>query len=174
MLASILGTKVGEGIEIVSLGTTEALVAAVTRREVDGFAWAIDLHLDLEEKGLGRIIFLFSDYFGTKWHELAFATIEDVMKKNPEMIRRFINYWRDVVRYYLLNRDRAIALMMEAPPKGVGYSHKIAERIYDMYVYNYFGAPIKAALENIDYWSKQTGLVKNPPPIEKWYTTDFL
>jgi hypothetical protein len=43
-----------------------------------------------------------------------------------------------------------------------------------MYILNYFGAPVRAALENIDYWSKQTGIVKSPPPIEKWYTTDFL
>jgi ABC-type nitrate/sulfonate/bicarbonate transport system substrate-binding protein len=174
MLASILGTKVGEGIEAVSLGTTDAIVAAVMRGEVDGFPWTIDLHLDLEEKGVGRIIFLFNDYFGTKWHELAFATTEDVMKRNPETIRRFINYWRDVVKYYMLNRDKAIALMMESPPKGLGYSRKTAERYYDIYLHNYFGAPIKAALENVDYWSKQTGLVKSPLPIEKWYTTDFL
>jgi ABC-type nitrate/sulfonate/bicarbonate transport system substrate-binding protein len=96
------------------------------------------------------------------------------MKRNPEAIRRFINYWRDAVRYYLLNRDRAIALMTETPPKGLGYSRKTAERHYDIYLHNYFGAPIKAALENIDYWSKLTGLFKNPPPIEKWYTTEFL
>jgi ABC-type nitrate/sulfonate/bicarbonate transport system substrate-binding protein len=174
MLAAILGTKVGEGIEAVSLGTTDAIVAAVTRGEVDGFPWTLDLHLDLEEKGLGRIIFLYNDYFGTNWHELAFATTEDVMKRNPEVIRRFINYWRDVVRYYMLNRDKAITLMMESPPKGLGYSRKVAERYYDIYIHNYFGAPVKAALENVDYWAKQTGLVKNPPPIEKWYTTEFL
>jgi NitT/TauT family transport system substrate-binding protein len=150
MLANILGTKVGEGIEAVSLGTMDALVAAVTRGEVDGFPWTLDLHLDLEEKGLGRIIFFFRDYFGTNWHELVFATTEDVIKKNPEMIRRFINYWRDVVKYYMLNRDKAIALMMESPPKGLGLSRKVAERHYGLYLHNYFGAPIKAALENIE------------------------
>ena len=174
MLASILGTKVGEGIEAVSLGTTDAIVAAVARGEIDGFPWGLDLTMNVEEKGLGRIIFLFSEYFGANWHEYAFVTTEDVMKRNPEAIRRFINYWRAAVRYYLLNRDRAIAMMTESPPKGPGYSRKTAERYYDMFIYNYFGAPIKAALENIDYWSKQTGLVKNPPPIEKWYTTEFL
>jgi len=174
MLANILGTKVGEGIEAVSLGTIDAIVAALTRREIDGFPWSMAVHLTLEEKGLGRIIFLFSDYFGTNWHERVFATTEDVIKKNPEMIRRFINYWRDVVRYYMLNRDKAIALITKDPPEGLGYSRKVAERYYDVYIHNYFGAPVKAALENIDYWSKQTGLVKNPPPIEKWYTTDFL
>jgi ABC-type nitrate/sulfonate/bicarbonate transport system substrate-binding protein len=174
MLARILGTKVGEGIEAVSIGEIEALVAALTRGEIDGFPWSVSRTLDLEEKGLGRIIFYFRDYFGTNWHELSVATTEDVIKKNPEMIRRFINYWRDAVRYYMLNRDKAIALMTKDPPEGVGYSRKTAEKYYDMYIPNYFGAPIKAALENIDYWSKQTGLVKNPPPIEKWYTTDFL
>jgi ABC-type nitrate/sulfonate/bicarbonate transport system substrate-binding protein len=174
ILAHILGTKVGEGIEAVSIGEIDAIVAALTRGEIDGFPWSLDLHLNLEDKGIGRIIFLFSDYFGTNWHEFAFATTEDVMKRNPEIIRRFINYWRDVVRYYLLNKDKAIALMMEAPPKGLGYSRKVTEKYYDVYIYNYFGAPIKAALENVDYWSKQTGIVKNPPPIEKWYTTEFL
>jgi ABC-type nitrate/sulfonate/bicarbonate transport system substrate-binding protein len=174
ILASILGTKVGEGIEAVSIGEIEALVAALTRREIDGFPWSLERTLELEEKGLGRIIFHFSDYFGTNWHERALATTEDVIKKNPEMIRRFINYWRDVVRYYMLNRDKAIALVTESPPKGLGYSRKVAEKYYDMYILNYFGAPVRAALENIDYWSKQTGIVKSPPPIEKWYTTDFL
>jgi ABC-type nitrate/sulfonate/bicarbonate transport system substrate-binding protein len=174
ILASILGTKVGEGIEAVSLGTLDAIVAALTRGEIDGFPWSIPYHLNLEEKGVGRIIFYFRDYFGTNWHERCFATTEDVIKKNPEMIRRFINYWRDAVRYYMLNRDKAITLMTKDPPEGHGYSRKVAESFYDMYIHNYFGAPIKAALENIDYWSKQTGLVKNPPPIEKWYTTDFL
>ena len=174
ILANILGTKVGEGIEAVSLGEIQAIVAALTRGEIDGFPWAIALHLDLEEKGLGRIIFLLRDYFGTNWHERVFATTEDVIKKNPEMIRRFINYWRDVVRYYMLNRDKAIALLTKDPPEGLGLSRKVAEKYYDLYIPNYFGAPVKAALENIDYWSKQTGIVKNPPPIEKWYTTDFL
>jgi ABC-type nitrate/sulfonate/bicarbonate transport system substrate-binding protein len=174
MLARILGTKVGEGIEAVSIGAAEAIVAALTRGEIDGFPWVVNLHLDLEEKGLGRIIFFFRDYFGTNWHEQCFATTEDVITKNPEMIRRLINYWRDVVRYYVLNRDKAIALMMESPPEGLGYSRKVAERYYEMYIPNYFGAPVKAALENVDYWLKQTGIVKNPPPIEKWYTTEFL
>jgi ABC-type nitrate/sulfonate/bicarbonate transport system substrate-binding protein len=174
MLARILGTKVGEGIEAVSIGEIEALVAALTRGEIDGFPWSLERTLELEEKGVGRIIFHFSDYFGTNWHERALATTEDVIKKNPEMIRRFINYWRDAVRYYMLNRDKAIALMTKDPPEGLGLSRKVAERYYDMYIPNYFGAPIKAALENINYWTKQTGLVKSPPPIEKWYTTDFL
>jgi len=174
MLARILGTKVGEGIEAVSIGEFEALVAALTRGEIDGFPWSVSRTLDLEEKGLGRILFFFSDYFGTNWHELSVATTEDVIKKNPEMIRRFINYWRDVVRYYMLNRDKAIALLTKDPPEGLGLSRKVAEKYYDLYIPNYFGAPVKAALENIDYWSKQTGIVKNPPPIEKWYTTEFL
>jgi len=174
MLARILGTKVGEGIEAVSIGEFEALVAALTRGEIDAFPWSVSRTLDLEEKGVGRIIFFFRDYFGTNWHELSVATTEDVIKKNPEMIRRFINYWRDAVRYYMLNRDKAITLLTKDPPEGLGLSRKAAERYYDMYIPNYFGAPVKAALENIDYWSKQTGIVKNPPPIEKWYTTDFL
>jgi ABC-type nitrate/sulfonate/bicarbonate transport system substrate-binding protein len=174
MLARILGTKVGEGIEAVSIGEFEALVAALTRGEIDGFPWSLDRTLDLEEKGVGRIIFLFRDYFGTNWHDNAFATTEDIIKKNPEMIRRFINYWRDAVRYYMLNRDKAIALLTKDPPEGLGVSRKVAEKYYDLYIPNYFGAPVKAALENIDYWSKQTGIVKNPPPIEKWYTTEFL
>jgi ABC-type nitrate/sulfonate/bicarbonate transport system substrate-binding protein len=174
MLANILGTKVGEGIEAVSLGTFEAMVAALTRGEIDGFPWAIPVHLDLEEKGLGRIIFFFQEYFGTNWHELSIATTEDVIKKNPEAIRRFINYWRDAVRYFMLNRDKAIALLMKPPPEGLGLSRKFAERYYDMYIPNYFGAPVKSALENIDYWAKQTGIVKSPPPIENWYTTEFL
>jgi ABC-type nitrate/sulfonate/bicarbonate transport system substrate-binding protein len=173
-LAHILGTQVGEGIEAISLGNFEAIVATLTRGEIDGFTWSAERTLDLEEKGVGRIIFWFNDYFGTNWHSECVATTEDVIKKNPEMIRRFISYWRDVVRYYLLNRDKAIALMMKDPPEGLGMSRKVAERYYDMYIYNYFGAPVKAALENVLYWSKQIGAVKNPPPIEKWYTTDFL
>jgi ABC-type nitrate/sulfonate/bicarbonate transport system substrate-binding protein len=174
VLAHILGTKIGEGIEVVSLGELDAIVTALKRGEIDGFSWTVALMLDLEEKGIGRVIYHFKDYFGTNWHDRVIVTTEDVIKKNPEMIRRFINYWRDVVRYYVLNRDKAIALMMEAPPKGLGYSRKIAENYYDMYTHNYFGAPVKAALENIDYWYKLTGVLKNPPPIEKWYTTDFL
>lgn len=174
ILAHILGTKLGEGVEGAALGAIDAIVAATVRGEVDGFPWTPDVHWRLEEEGKGRVIYSFSEYFGSKWHELCFATTEQIIRNNPEMISRFVNYWRDVTRYYLLNREEAISLMMAQPPKGFGMSRNVAERYYSTYLVNYVGAPIREALANVDFFAKLTGVAKNPPPIDQWYTTQFL
>lgn len=174
ILGAILGTEVGKGIEAVALGEFDAIVAALNRGEIDCFPWSVSRTFSLEETGKGKIIYYFSEFLGTKWHDLCHVTTVSYLKNNQEVVRRFVSYWREAVRMWMLNPDLAISLMKADPPKGLGLTDSSARRWYSTLVPNPVGTPITEALKEIEKYGKHIGLLKNPPPIEQWYTTEYL
>ncbi|MCS7117466.1 MAG: ABC transporter substrate-binding protein [Thaumarchaeota archaeon] len=174
ILSNILNTRIGEGIEPVSLGEFDAIAAALSRGEIDCFPWSVSRTWGLEERGRGRIIFYFSDYLGNRWHDLCIATTTDYMSKNQEAIRRFVNYWRELVRIWQTNPDLSISLLKAEPPTGIGLTDSSARRWYSTLTPNPIGAPLREALVEVDKYAKLIGLTKNPPPPDQWYTTQFL
>ncbi|MEM2549735.1 MAG: ABC transporter substrate-binding protein [Nitrososphaerota archaeon] len=174
VLAHVLGTKIGEGIEVVALGEVDAIVAALTRGEIDGFPWSLDTLWRLEEENKGKVIYYFSEYFGPQWHERTFVTTEEVIAKNPEIVGRFIELWREAIRYYQLHREKVITLMASPPPVGIGTTPTIAKRYTGVYQPNYVGAPLMEAIDNAVKIGSAIGLLKRSPPIDQLYTTRFL
>lgn len=175
VLANILGTRIGQGIELVFLGDLTAITAALSRGEIDGFAWAPPVHWRLESQGKVKVIFYFKDYAaGNLWHERVIVTRDDVLKERPEVVRRFINFYRDLIKTYELERDYVISLMAEPTPKGFGFTKEMAERWYLYYRPNHLGAPIREALYGARDLAIASGIAKELPQVEQWYTTEFL
>ncbi|MDJ0273581.1 MAG: ABC transporter substrate-binding protein [Nitrososphaerota archaeon] len=174
ILSTILGTEIGKGIEAVSLGEFDAIVAALNRGEIDCFPWSVSRTFSLEETGKGKIIYYFNEFLGTKWHDLCHVSTTSYLQKNKETVRRFVSYWREAVRAWMLNPELSISLMKADPPKGLGLTDSAAKRWYNTLVPNPLGAPNTDALKEIEKYGKLIGLLKNPPPVEQWYTTEYL
>ncbi|MCS7117456.1 MAG: hypothetical protein NZ957_01535 [Thaumarchaeota archaeon] len=175
LLARILGTRIGEGVQVVFLGDLTAITAAMERGEVEGFAWVSSVHWRLEEQRRAKVVFYFKDYGGgTLWHERVLVTREDVIRERPETIARFIRFYRDLIRVYETERDYVISLMTSPAPKGYGFSRGIADKWYTLYRPNYVGAPIIEALQSAREMAIDSGVTRETPPIDRWYTTSFL
>lgn len=175
VLASILGTKIGEGVQLVFLGDLSAITAALSRGEIDGFAWVPSVHWRLEGEGKAKVIFYYKDYgTGALWHERVVVTRNDVIRERPELVSRFVRFYRDLIKTYELEREYVTSLMASPPPKGFGFSKELAERWYLFYRPNHLGAPIREALVGARDLALASGVTKETPPIEQWYTTAFL
>lgn len=175
VLANILGTKIGEGIQLIFLGDLSAITAALSRGEIDGFAWVPSVHWRLEAAGKAKVIFYYKDYgTGALWHERVIVTRNDVMRERPELVSHFVRFYRELIKIYELERDYVISLMTSPAPKGYGFSKELAEKWYLFYRPNYLGAPISEALVGARDLAIASGVTKETPPIEQWYTTAFL
>lgn len=176
LLEDLIGGKVDREIEGLSLGSIEALTAALDRGEIDLWIWSLDLIWRLENEGRGRAILAFKDLLGADWHEFAIATRTEVLqdKEKLESVVRFIAYWRELVRTYLLNEKKAITLMTESPPRGYGMAMSIAEMYYHTFKPNYLGAPNRLALEHMRQIFDKSKAIPNPPIIDEWYTNQLI
>lgn len=175
VLAKLLGVEYGKHIEGVSLGEDAAIIAALVRGDIDAYTTAnVVLGWSLEEEGKGRVIYYFKEHLGSTWHELAYATTTEIISRKSELIKRFVNYIRETTKIAMIDKTRVIENMTAAPPKGIGVKQSAAERYYDFYVPNAVGAPFKTALEFMRKIAIESGVAKNPPPVEQLYTTDFL
>ncbi|MEM4298578.1 MAG: ABC transporter substrate-binding protein, partial [Nitrososphaerota archaeon] len=168
-------TKIGEGVQLVFLGDLSAITAALSRGEIDGFAWVPSVHWRLEGEGKAKVIFYYKDYgTGALWHERVVVTRNDVIRERPELVSRFVRFYRDLIKTYELEREYVTSLMASPPPKGFGFSKELAERWYLFYRPNHLGAPIREALVGARDLALASGVTKETPPIEQWYTTAFL
>ncbi|MDW7977414.1 MAG: hypothetical protein RMH74_01265, partial [Candidatus Caldarchaeum sp.] len=160
----------------VSLGAVEALNAALERGEIDVWIWSLDTMWRIDEEKRGRAILAFNEIVGADWHEFAIATTSEVLqnREKSKAVSRFIEYWRALVRKYSLEPENSIALMAERPPKGYGMSTTVAQRFYHAYKPNYLGSPNEPALLKMREILDRSGAVKNPPPIQQWFSGQYL
>ncbi len=155
----------------VPLGGFTGQMAALTRRQIDGFVWSADGGWDIEERGLGKVLFS----FGEVLPGIAFETIQasnKLIRDDPAAVKAFLQGWYEAVRYMKANKDYTIGKIA----KLLGVSRRVAGRTYELDIGNLSrdGTVPKGSLEFIIKSHVADGLFSAPLEVRKIYSGQFV
>jgi NitT/TauT family transport system substrate-binding protein len=114
------------GIKSVPLGANTAQVAALKSGQVQGIVSSSSLGYLLEKFGDGRVLVEFGEYVKDFHTHVIFATNE-IVTRHPDVVRRFLAGWKDVIAFMAANREETIRLVAEVS----GLPVDIQTREYD-------------------------------------------
>jgi ABC-type nitrate/sulfonate/bicarbonate transport system substrate-binding protein len=99
------------GIRTVPLGTNPAQAAALKAGNVQGMVASSSVGYKLEKEGQGRVLVEFGKYIKDFHTHVIFAT-KKIMTEHPDVVRRFLAGWIEVVDCMAANRAETIKLAM--------------------------------------------------------------
>ena len=110
----------------VGVGDTPARVAALRTRAVDAAVIDIAAALDLEDRGMAKILLNFGDLITTFQNQIIFASDAAIADK-PVAVRAFVEGWFETVAYARSHKPETVAFAEEA----LGVRASVAARVYD-------------------------------------------
>jgi ABC-type nitrate/sulfonate/bicarbonate transport system substrate-binding protein len=128
-LARELSRRMGwgsEGIKTVALGAISAQLAALKRSQVDGFVMSSSQGYLLEKHKDGRLLLEFGDYI-KDFHTHVILATDDIIRKEPDQVRRFLSGWIDVIAFMAANKDETVRIARQV----TGLDEDIERREYD-------------------------------------------
>jgi ABC-type nitrate/sulfonate/bicarbonate transport system substrate-binding protein len=128
-LARELSRRMGwgsEGIRTVALGAISAQVAALKRGQIDGFVMSSSQGYLLDKQKDGRLLLEFGNYIKDFHTHVIFAST-DIMRKEPDQVRRFLSGWIDVIAFMAANKDETVRISRQV----TGLDEDIERREYD-------------------------------------------
>jgi ABC-type nitrate/sulfonate/bicarbonate transport system substrate-binding protein len=128
-LARELSRRMGwgsEGIKTVALGAISAQFAALKRSQVDGFVMSSSQGYLLEKHGDGHLLLAFGDYI-KDFHTHVIMATDDIIRKEPDRVRRFLSGWIDVIEFMVANKDETVRIARQV----TGLDEDIERREYD-------------------------------------------
>ena len=160
-----------DSITRVPLGGFTGQVAGLRTRAIDGFVWSADGGWDIEEKGLGKILFSFGEILPG----IAFEAIEahnKLIRENPKALKAFLEGWYESVKYMKANKDYTIKKIAAI----LGVSPEVARRTYELDIGNLSedGVIPRASLDYIIKSHVTDGLFPSPPDIKAVYNDEFV
>jgi ABC-type nitrate/sulfonate/bicarbonate transport system substrate-binding protein len=160
-----------EGITRVPVGGSAEMRAAFRTKQLDGFVHGNALALDLEDKGEVRVLINFGDYVKDFHTHIIFARNE-VIQKNPNVVRKFVRGWFDTVAYMKANRAQTINMAV----KTLKMSERVAGKVYDSEIpmMSSDGAFDPAAVEVLRKSFVELGILSQEPDPRVLFTTEFV
>lgn len=158
-------------VELVRVGTPGDSWAAIKNRIVDSGWHAVPAVYNLTVNKEARVLFHASDYI-KEYQQTIVVAMEDVIKKDPDMIRNFLKARARAVKFIQDNPGRTISIWAEELSLPVEVTRQGLQELPKGYFET--GAPKMANLmaslkETID-----TGAVKTPPDVLKMLDSRFL
>jgi ABC-type nitrate/sulfonate/bicarbonate transport system substrate-binding protein len=114
------------GITTVALGVNPAQVAAMKAGNVQGIVTSSSIGYALEKSGDGRVLVEFGEHVKDFHTHVIFAT-NSVTTRKPDVVRRFLAGWIEVIDFMAKNREETIKLVMPIS----GLPEDIQAREYD-------------------------------------------
>jgi ABC-type nitrate/sulfonate/bicarbonate transport system substrate-binding protein len=115
-----------DGIKITPLGASEAQIAALLTRQIDGTTTDSVTVEKFVESGNGRILVKFGDYFPDFTTSCIYAS-NALIESNPAALKAFLAGWFETIAYM---RDHRPAIL-DTTIKLIGMSPGVASAIYD-------------------------------------------
>jgi ABC-type nitrate/sulfonate/bicarbonate transport system substrate-binding protein len=160
-----------DGITPVALGGLEANLSALKTHQVDGLVLATEVAYNLEAKKELKQVYNFSELVPDFITHVIFAR-KDLVKSNPDLVRRFTQGYLDSIRYVLSHKDKTVEItskVLKLPPD-------IVSRVYDEESKGFHPSgtfdPKSIALLKQTYL--EMGLLKETPKDSDLFTTEFL
>lgn len=169
-LAKSLGLE--KDIKLVSVGSSEAEMAAIKAGKIEGRLGSLQVMAPLKLMGEFREAVSISEHFPKEWIENTVAAPRGFLDKQPDVVKRAVKTVRQSVNY--ISRERRWS--MERMKVEFGYSTEAAEAIYNSFRFSPDGQITRKAVENLRNFLIEYGLVpkEKTPPVEELYTMRFL
>ena len=160
-----------QGITTVALGGLEGSLAALRTKQVDSLILATEEGYQLEEKGEGRIVVNVGKYV-TDFHTHVIFARDELIEKNPELIKRFVDGWFTTIAWMKANRAKTI----ELSGKVLNLSAAVRAKTYDdeIGMMSDDGVFDPKALAVLKQSFIEMGLLKDIPDDKVLFTTEFV
>ena len=159
------------GVKTVPLGVNPAQVAALKAGNVQGIVTSSSIGYALEKAGEGRVLVEFGEHVKDFHTHVIFATNTMIARK-PDVVRRFLAGWIDVIDFMAKNREETIKLVMPVS----GLPEDIQTREYDkaMPMMSRDLHFLPKALEALSGSFVELELLPAAPDMKTLYTEQFL
>jgi NitT/TauT family transport system substrate-binding protein len=160
-------------IRRVGVGDTPARVAALRTRAVDAAVIDIAAALDLEERGVAKILLNFGDLITAFHNQIIFASDAAIADK-PDAVRAFVAGWFETVAYARTHKPETVAFAEEA----LGVRASVAAKVYDQLMGSNFFSPSgvidPAILAAMGRSFVELKLLPEERPLAQYVTDRFL
>lgn len=160
-----------DGINLATLGTDSAEIAALRLNQIDGFPTELPSALLLEREAEGRIVFSFGKIAPNFILHVIFAS-DSAMASKPEALRDFLAGWFETIAYMRSNKAAAVRIAARATDT----PEDIVGRTYDevMPMFSSDGRFDPKALAVLARSFVELKLLPEEPDMKKLYTERFL
>ena len=159
------------GINPVALGVNQAQVAALRSGNTQGFVASSSLGYALEKEGEGRVLVEFGQFVKDFHTHVIFAT-NTVVKNKPDVVRRFLAGWIEVIDFMAKNREETIKLVM--PVSGLPLDIQTREYDNAMPMMSRDLRFHSKALDVLQRTLVELEILPTAPDMSKLYTEQFL
>jgi ABC-type nitrate/sulfonate/bicarbonate transport system substrate-binding protein len=159
------------GFKIAPLGRTEAQMAALKTKQIDGMIVEANAGYRLEEDGTGRVLVQFGEHI-KPFHIYVLYARREFAEKSPEAVRAFLAGWFETIAYMQEHRDQTI----EITSRTASVSRTIATRDYDelMGMFNRTGKFDPQALAVLARSFVEMKTLPSEPDMKTLVTEKFL
>lgn len=160
-----------DGIHAVALGTIRARLAAMKTGELSGTVNTSEDAFALEEQNEGKLLLDFGGIVPHFHAHVIFARNE-LLDKNPDLVRRFLRGWFKMVAYAKSHKDETV----KVTEKSMGLSEPVLSRTYDkeMDAVSDDGVFKPEALDVLRRSFVELGILDKEPPAEALYDGRFV
>jgi NitT/TauT family transport system substrate-binding protein len=159
------------GIKTVPLGVNPAQVAALKAGNVQGIVTSSSIGYVLEKDGEGRVLVEFGEHVRDFHTHVIFAT-NAVITRKPDVVRRFLAGWIDVVDFMAKNRDETIKLVMSVSQLPQDIQAREYDKAMPMMSRDLRFRP--AALDVLQRTLVELEILNAKPDMSKLYSEQFL
>jgi ABC-type nitrate/sulfonate/bicarbonate transport system substrate-binding protein len=159
------------GIEAAPMGATPPQIAALKRKEIDGFVTDVATALALEKSGDGKILVRFGDLVKDFHIHVIFAT-NKLIAERPETVRNFLKAWFETIAWMRGHKAETVDIAKDV----MGKDADIVARNYDelMPMFSADGRFDAKALKTISRSFVDLKILAEEPDLTKYYTEAYL
>ena len=160
-----------DGIKITPLGASEAQIAALKTRQIDGVTTDSVTVARFVETGDGRVLVKFGDRI-KDFHVHVIYASDALIASKPDALRAFLTGWFETIAFMRDHRDETI----DIAARHTGVSRAVATAGYDdtMPILSVDGHFSPKALEVLASSFVDMHLLPDKPDMSKLYTEAFL
>jgi NitT/TauT family transport system substrate-binding protein len=160
-----------DGIKITPLGASDAQIAALKTKQIDGVTTDSVTVYKFVETGSGRILVKFADQI-KDFHVHNIYASNELMQNKPEALKAFLAGWFETIAYMRANRQATIDMTV----KDTGVSPAVAAESYDdtMPIMNNTGKFNPKALDVLAQSFLDTKALPAKPDMSTLVTEAFL
>jgi NitT/TauT family transport system substrate-binding protein len=161
----------GNGVKVVPLGDFRARLAAMQSGDLSGNVTATEQAYQVRNDGLGRVLFTFGDIVPDFHTHVIFAS-DPLIKKNPDLVKRFLKGWFLTVKYMQDHRPETVKSVAHT----MDVSEKVVDEVYDIELgmMSRDGKFNPKALETIRASLKDLGILDFVPDVQDMFAPGFV